>query len=217
MSGRTALIKELHQTLTGGGQAAVVQAATVHGLGGVGKTQLALEYAHRFAVDYDIIWWMPSEQPAAIPGLLAPLAKRLGIPEQADRAELLASLWDELRQRDRWLLIYDNAQGPRELAPYRPPGGAGRVLVTSRASSWERGTASVRLDVLTREESVAFLHRRTGIDETTSLAALAEALGDLPLALEQLPPTWTRQRPLRLNTFSFSSTTARSCWRWGSR
>jgi tetratricopeptide (TPR) repeat protein len=184
-SGRAALLEELHQTLTGGGQAAVVQAATVHGLGGVGKTQLALEYAHRYASDYDVIWWVPAEQPLAIPGLLAGLARRLGVPEQADQAELVASLWDELRQRDRWLLVYDNAQGPRELAPYRPPSGAGRVLVTSRTPTWGRGTAAVRLDVLKREESVAFLRRRIGSNDTASLGALAEVLGDLPLALEQ--------------------------------
>jgi hypothetical protein len=103
----------------------VVQAATVDGLGGVGKTQLALEHAHRYASNYDVIWWVPAEQPAAIPGMLAGLARRLGVPEQADQAELLVSLWDELRERDRWLLVYDNAQGPRELASYRPPGGAG--------------------------------------------------------------------------------------------
>jgi len=184
-SGRAALLEELHQTLIGGGQTAVVQAATVHGLGGVGKSQLALEYAHRYAVDYDVVWWVPSEQPVAIPGLLAGLARRLGIPEQADQAELLTSLWDELRKRDRWLLVYDNAEGPRELKPYRPPGGTGRVLVTSRASAWERGTAAVRLDVLERGEAVAFLRRRTGSDDSASLGALAEALGDLPLALEQ--------------------------------
>jgi TIR domain/Tetratricopeptide repeat/NB-ARC domain len=184
-AGRATLLEQLHKTLSGGGQAAVVQAATVHGLGGVGKTQLTLEYAHRYAADYDVIWWVPSEQALAIPGLLAGLARRLGVPEQVDQAELLTGLWDELRQRDRWLLVYDNAQGPRDLAPYRPPSGAGRVLVTSRAPTWGRGTAAVRLDVLKREEAVGFLLRRTAISDTASLAALAEALGDLPLALEQ--------------------------------
>jgi hypothetical protein len=184
-SGRGRLLEELHQRLTAGGATAVVQAATVHGLGGVGKTQLALEYAHRYASHYDVIWWVPAEQPVAIPGLLGGLARRLGVPEQADEAELLASLWDALRERDRWLLVYDNSHGPRELGPYRPPGGGGRVLITSRAPRWDRGTATVRLDVLDREEAVAFLRRRTASTDTGAVAALAEALGDLPLALEQ--------------------------------
>jgi TIR domain/NB-ARC domain len=184
-SGRSALLEELHKTLMAGGTTAVVQVATVHGLGGVGKTQLALEYSHRYATDYDVIWWVPAEQPIAIPGLLSGLARRLGVPEQADPAELLTSLWDELRQRDRWLLVYDNAEEPREIGPYRPPAGGGRVLVTSRAPTWERGTATVRLDVLDREEAVAFLLRRTVSTDNATLAELAEALGDLPLALEQ--------------------------------
>jgi tetratricopeptide (TPR) repeat protein len=163
----------------------VVQAATVHGLGGVGKTQLALEYAHRYSTEYDVIWWVPAEQPVAIPGSMARLARRLGVPEQADQSELLASLWDVLRKRDRWLLVYDNADQPRELAPYRPPGGNGQVLVTSRTPTWGRGAATVRLDVLDRAEAVGFLRHRTGSADAATLAALAEALGDLPLALEQ--------------------------------
>jgi tetratricopeptide (TPR) repeat protein len=184
-SGRGAFLQELHETLTSGGQAAVVQAATVHGLGGVGKTQLALEYAHRYATDYDVIWWIPAEQPVAIPGLLAGLGQRLGVPEQTDQAELLASIWDVLRERDRWLLIYDNADRPQNLDLYRPPDGGGHVLLTSRSPRWGRTTATVRLDVLDREEAVTFLRRRTASTDTATLAAVAEALGDLPLALEQ--------------------------------
>jgi tetratricopeptide (TPR) repeat protein len=184
-TGRGALLTELHQTLTAGGVTAVVQATTVHGLGGVGKTHLALEYAHRYASHYDVIWWVPAEQPVAIPGLLAGLARRLGVPAQTIQAELLASLWDVLRERDRWLLIYDNAEGPRELAPYRPPGGHGTVLITSRAPTWGRETATVRLDVLDRDEAVLFLRRRTGSKDTEVLASLAGLLGNLPLALEQ--------------------------------
>jgi hypothetical protein len=107
------------------------------------------------------------------------------VPEQADQAELLASLWDVLRERDRWLLVYDNADRPRDLAPYRPPAGSGRMLITSRTPTWGRETATVRLDVLDRDEAVGFLRRRTGSTDTATAAALAEALGDLPLALEQ--------------------------------
>jgi hypothetical protein len=184
-SGRDRALEELHEQLTAGVATALVQAATVHGLGGVGKTQLALEYAHRHAAEYDVIWWVPAELPAAIPGLLGGLARRLGVPEQTGEAELLAGLWDALRKRDRWLLVYDNAEGHRHLAPYRPPGGGGRVLITSRAPTWDRGTATLPLDVLEREEAVTFLRRRTGSADTYTLAALAEALGDLPLALEQ--------------------------------
>jgi tetratricopeptide (TPR) repeat protein len=184
-SGRGALLEELHKRLTAGGTAAVAQAATVHGLGGVGKTQLALEYAHRYATHYDVIWWVPAEQPVAIPGVLAELARRLQVPEQADQAELLTALWDTLRKRDRWLLIYDNADRPKEIADYRPPRGSGRQLITSRTAAWGRPETTLRLDVLDRGEAVTFLRRRTASDDTATLAQLADALGDLPLALEQ--------------------------------
>jgi len=183
-SGRRAPLQELRRALTAGPTAAVVQQATVHGLGGVGKTQLAVEYAYRHATDYDIVWWIAAERPVTIPGQLSGLARRLGVPELSDQAQMLASLWDELRQRDRWLLIYDNAESLRDIAAYRPPSGDGRIVITSRSTLW--GTAArVRLDVLRRAEGVMFLRRRTGATDKQALDALAETLGDLPLALEQ--------------------------------
>jgi tetratricopeptide (TPR) repeat protein len=182
-TGREDLLDRLHATLHPGELAAVVQAQALHGLGGVGKSQLAVEYAHRHLGEYGLIWWVTAEQPLAVPGQLVALARRLGIPEAAEQAETIQALWDELRQLDRWLLIFDNADDSRTLRPYWPPSN-GQVLVTSRNPAWASLAATVGVDVLSRGEAIMFLRRRAGLDAKAA-EALAEALGDLPLALEQ--------------------------------
>ena len=184
-TGRGKLLDQLHASLHPGQAAAVVQvqAQALHGLGGVGKTQLALEYAYRHASDYDLIWWVTAEQPAAIPTHLVALARRLGIPESPEQAETVQVLWDALRSRDRWLLIFDNAEDLRDLRPWWPP-SSGRLLVTSRIPTWTGLAAAIPVDVLSRAEAVAFLRRRLNSDDP-AFAELAETLGDLPLALEQ--------------------------------
>jgi hypothetical protein len=150
----------------------------------VGKTQLAIEYAYRHANEYDIVWWLATEQPVTIPGQLVGLARRLGIAELDDQAQVIASLWDELRGRDRWLLIYDNAESLKDLADYRPPAGEGRVIITSRSTLWG-AAGKIRLDVLRRDEAITFLAARTNVSDEHILDAIADTLGDLPLALEQ--------------------------------
>jgi tetratricopeptide (TPR) repeat protein len=184
-SGRGELLEDLHASLLAESAAAVVPTGAVHGLGGVGKTELALEFAHRFASDYDIAWWIPAEQPTSATAALANLARRLGIEEMADQGEMVAGLFDLLRGRDRWLLVYDNAERPDRLAGLLPPSGGGQVLVTSRRPAWGSQATPLRVNVLARDESIAFLAKRTGSEDQAALDALAELLGDLPLALEE--------------------------------
>ena len=184
-SGRDGQLLNLHDNLHAGLTAVVLPTAAVHGLGGVGKTQLVLEYAHRFASDYDVIWWISAEQPTSAVAALADLARRLGIPQAADQDEMAAGLFELLRGRARWLLVYDNAESPAQLSGLLPPGGRGHVLVTSRWSAWGAQASPLELDVLVRAESIEFLRRRTGTRDDHGLAALAELVGDLPLALEE--------------------------------
>jgi tetratricopeptide (TPR) repeat protein len=124
---------------------------------------------------------MPTSATAA----LATLASRLRVMQVADQQEMVAELFDMLRQWDRWLLIYDNAERPDRLAGLLPPGGGGHVLVTSRWSAWGSRATPLPVNVLTRDESVTFLSKCTSLDDQTALDELAELLGDLPLALEE--------------------------------
>jgi tetratricopeptide (TPR) repeat protein len=183
-TGRESLLAQLCSALTSGQLAALTQA--IHGLGGVGKTQLAVEYAYRHAAEYNLVWWVRAEEPAALAADYAALAGPLNLPQKDDPDQRLVvqAVRRELGQRTGWLLIFDNAQDPKDLRPYLPPGGAGHVLITSRYSAW-RGVANpLTVQVWERTESVAFLLKRTGqADEAAD--ALAKALGDLPLALAQ--------------------------------
>jgi tetratricopeptide (TPR) repeat protein len=183
-TGRDDLLGTLRKSLTEIPTGGLVQASAVHGLGGVGKTQLAIEYAHRYAADYDLVWWIPAEQPLAIGSRLAVLARRLDLPERSSLEEQVALLFDELGQRKRWLLIYDNAEQPQHLDGYRPAAGVGHILITSRNPAWGAIATALPVDVLPRAEAVALLRRRTGMDALVA-NRFTQALGDLPLALEQ--------------------------------
>ena len=156
----------------------------LHGMGGVGKTQLAAEYAYRFAGVYDLAWWINSEQGGLIGDQVAALGAALGCIEAgAGRGGAVGGA-GELRERGRWLLVFDNAENPADVTRVAAR-RAGHVLITSRERGWDEIAAPVEVDVLARAESVAILQARvTGLAEADA-DRLAAELGDLPLAIAQ--------------------------------
>jgi len=182
-SGRETVLTQLRHQLKAGGPT-VVQA--LHGMGGVGKTQLAIEYAHRHADDYDLVWWISAERASLIGEQYASLGRRLGLLQAGvDILTGAPMVMESLRQHGRWLVIFDNAESPDDVRRWLPGGGPGHVIITSRHHRWQQLAAIVYLDVLPREESMELLavHHRDLTEEDAD--RLAEALGDLPLALAQ--------------------------------
>jgi hypothetical protein len=181
-TGRDDLLKAMRERLLAGDRA-VVQA--LHGMGGVGKTQLAAEYAHRFADSYDLAWWVHSEQSVLIEDQFAALGVALGCLQPGARTEVVqAIVLAELREGDRWLLIFDNAENLADVTPWLP-GRNGHVLITSRERGWAEVAAPVEVDVLPRAESVAILQARAPELAGDDAVGLAAELGDLPLAIAQ--------------------------------
>ena len=195
-TGRADELDRLDAILTQDRPAAVTQVgrAAVQGMGGVGKTALAVEYANRFRNLYDGVWWCPAETRTGLMTSLAALATELEVasPEEADIEKAAkAALRRLAEQGDIWLLVYDNVASPEEIADLLPAAGA-RVLITSRFSDWSEWADEVSLDVLPIAEAIAFLMDRAGRSDEAGARTLAEALGRLPLALDHAAATCKR-------------------------
>ncbi|WP_066361714.1 FxSxx-COOH system tetratricopeptide repeat protein [Herbidospora mongoliensis] len=201
-TGRSNALETLRDQLVGIGQGVVLpqQATALHGLGGVGKTQVALEYAHRFRADYDLVWWISAEQPEFINSALAELATKLNIRYGESVVAGSEAAREALRVGQmRWLLIFDNARDPEQLQEYLP-GGTGHLLITSRNRTWADVAASLEVDVFSEEESLEHFLRRVPTLERFEALQVALALGHLPLAVEQAA-AWLAETGVSASTY----------------
>jgi hypothetical protein len=158
----------------------------VQGMGGIGKTSLAAEYAYRYRNLYAGVCWCPAETRASLIGALAGLGAALGGPvsQEPDKEKAAKTVLQRLaEQRATWLIIYDNAGSPSALDGLLPSAGA-RVLITSRFSDWTGLADELALNTLPAEEAVAFLQSRAGREDAVGARTLANTLGYLPLALD---------------------------------
>ncbi len=184
-AGRSELLVRLHRDLTSGRPGAGTQ--VLCGLGGVGKTQLAVEYAYRHARDYRLVRWIRADEPATLVADYAALAGELRLPTAEDRNQQqnLEAVRDWLNQNSGWLLVFDNAEGPGAVRDLLPQADTGHVLITSRNPNWRGCASAVKLSPLQPGDAVGFLLKRTGQPDREAAALLADELGCLPLALEQ--------------------------------
>ncbi|MET9907245.1 FxSxx-COOH system tetratricopeptide repeat protein [Streptomyces sp. NPDC006476] len=201
--GRGPLLERLRDHFTAGPTAAVTSQA-LYGLGGMGKTQTALEYAHRYRAAYDVVWWMNAAQPGLIRSALADLAPDLGLERGEDvgsTAETVLRALAQGRPYGRWLLVYDNAGSPTELdglIPEGPPGG--HVLITSRDRAWVNSVGRAEVEVFTRAESVEVLLRSNPQLAAEDAEQIAHELGDLPLAVGQAA-VWLSQSSMPVDIY----------------
>jgi tetratricopeptide (TPR) repeat protein len=156
----------------------------IRGMGGVGKTQLAIEHCHRHAEQYKLVWWISSENPAMIPGQLQLLGAALDLELPSDAGDAALLLLSDLHQRRDWLLVFDNAESVDNVRDYLPS-GPGHVLVTTRHSGFDALGSVLDLSTLDRGESIAVLRQRAPDVSAEQADELAALLGDLPLGLEQ--------------------------------
>jgi tetratricopeptide (TPR) repeat protein len=181
-TGRGEILAELGRRL----EVEPVAVVAVRGLGGVGKSQVALEYTYRTCESgrYELAGWVRADSAVTVAEDLAKMAPLLGIDADRPAGELAAAVVAALGSRRGWLVVFDNAQTPDDLVGMLPRGG-GHILLTSRNRVWGGIAAQVDLGGFSRTESVTFVCERSGSDEAEAASELAEELGDLPLALAQ--------------------------------
>ena len=177
-TGRADLLRDLNATLGQFGRAVLV------GLGGVGKTQVALAYINERRSEYEIVWWVRAEEGAILADDFIEIGRVYGVAFATDdsQPQKITIVREWLSQRERWLIVFDNVEDTQTLAPFLPSGPGGHILLSSRRRMWWDFPTLI-VAPWKREESIEFL--RHAVEDSRTADALADQFGDLPLALEQ--------------------------------
>lgn len=186
-TGRDMALDELHSRLNQDGDG--VSRVALRGISGVGKSQIAIEYAHRFGNDYDVVWWVNAGFRATAREQFADLAARMQLWVGSELGERIRAVQEALRTgkpHGRWLVIFDSADDMAQVEDLLPEGN-GHVLVTTLTQDWATSGRLSEIQILpfSREESVAYVRRRAPRLTEREADRLAEAVQDLPLLLAQ--------------------------------
>ena len=197
--GQDDVLTQLHRQLTTGATTALTQIQAISGLGGIGKTQMAVEYAYRYRETYPFVFWIRAEHRETLMTDLVSLASVLHLPEQNDPDQMkgVAAVKQWLATHQDWLLIFDNADDLSLLPPFLPEQHHGAILLTTRASQTQPLAEPVTVEQMSEQVGATFLLHRARVlrpDQPLTEAApaaqqaagqICQLVGGLPLALDQ--------------------------------
>ena len=197
-TGRDDVLTQLHLMLEKEKTAALSQVHAITGLGGIGKTQLAIEYAYRYGQEYQAVFWVRADSREALVSDLVELAilLRLSESDASDQKRAIEAVQRWLEALTRWLLILDNVEDLRIIGDFLPLRGKGHTLLTTRMQFTGTIAHGIDLDVMDADEGTLFLLRRAKVisqnvpadpvaDYYVNARELTGLLGGLPLALDQ--------------------------------
>src|SRR6266446_5895653 len=168
-TGRDQELKQLHEQLQQRTTAVAGQARSISGLGGIGKTQLAVEYAYCYHDEYHSVLWAHAESIETLNASFTDIARLLNLPEKdaREQAIMVEAVKHWLQRQRKWLLILDNADHPDLLPAFLPPTIGGHLLITTRAADVSAYLAGVAhplvIEIFSDEQGVLFLLHRADL------------------------------------------------------
>ncbi|HJT59893.1 MAG TPA: FxSxx-COOH system tetratricopeptide repeat protein [Ktedonobacteraceae bacterium] len=198
-TGREEILEHIHEALHTSNTACLAQIQGITGLGGIGKTQTALEYAYRYHNDYRAVLWARADAPNTLTAEFVSIAHLLRLPErnEQDQRRVVDAVTRWLRTNSHWLLILDNVEDIAGVEPFLPKAGRGHILLTTRVRALGGVAQRIEIGKMQLEVGALLLLRRAGLlplaavlddalteDRTLSLQITQEMDG-FPLALDQ--------------------------------
>lgn len=198
-TGREKILTDLAAALRTSQATALSQPQAISGLAGIGKTQIAVEYAYQYRHTYQCVIWTPADTYESLVSGYVAMASLLKLPEKEtqDPQIMIQAVKTWLQAHGSWLLILDNADDLALVGEFVPSVFGGHILLTTRAQSMGRIARRIEVDAMPQDVGALFLLRRVGlVAQNASLDAassadealarsISEELGGLPLALDQ--------------------------------